>query len=316
MTGDQEDRCTYPVFLTDAEGQLLFMYRSGSSGNGRRFFNRYDPKTTTWRRFLQTPLFDGDGLRNAYPRGPARGPDGRFHLVWVWRDTPDCATNHHLCYARSPDLKHWESASGKRIPLPFRLEQTDVWVDPIPPGGGIINGCESLAFDAQNRPTIAYHKADKQGHMQIFVASYQQQQWQRKSLTAWDREILFGGGGSMPFIGIRISDLRRLDANYLYLTYLHRDFGSGRFFLDARTLEPVDQPISVPRAMPAELSKPSIEFEGIAVRVVFDRAAPEGAPVRYLLRWETLGPHRDRPRDPPLPPASKLQLVKLEQASR
>ena len=56
-------------------------------------------------------LFDGQGRRNAYPLGPVTGPDGRFHVVWVWRDTPDCATNNNLSYARSRDLIHWETAA-------------------------------------------------------------------------------------------------------------------------------------------------------------------------------------------------------------
>jgi len=34
--------------------------------------------------------------------------------------------------------------------------------------------------------------------------------------------------------------------------------------------------------------------------------------VKYILRWETLGAHHNRPRKPPLPPASTLQLLKLE----
>jgi len=106
MTGKNEQRCTYPRFLNDAGGRLVFQYRDGGSGNGRRFFNVYDPQSRTWSRLLDTPLFEGEGLRNAYPLGPVIGPDNRFHVVWVWRDTPDCATNHDPSYARSRDLRH------------------------------------------------------------------------------------------------------------------------------------------------------------------------------------------------------------------
>jgi len=142
MTGQQEERCTYPRFLTTPDDMLLFMYRFGGSGNGRRFYNRYDAQTKAWTRFLDTPLFEGQGKRNAYPRGPSRGPKGLFHLVWVWRDTPDCATNHHLSYARSRDLKRWETASGAPVELPLTLGQAALVVDPVPADGGIINGFE------------------------------------------------------------------------------------------------------------------------------------------------------------------------------
>ena len=179
MTGQEERRCTYPRFLRDSNGTLLFTYRSGGSGNGRRFYNRYDVKTRTWSRFLNTPLFEGEGQRNAYPLGPSRGPDGLFHMIWVWRDTPDCATNHHLSYARSRDLKQWETAGGIPVPLPLTLGQPALCVDPIPSGGGIINGCARLVFDSGNRPVISYHKRDQNGHMQIYVARYEGGRWKR-----------------------------------------------------------------------------------------------------------------------------------------
>ena len=61
MTGQDEQRCTYPKFVEGADGQLLFTYRSGGSGNGRRYYNAYHVETREWTRFLDTPLFDGEG---------------------------------------------------------------------------------------------------------------------------------------------------------------------------------------------------------------------------------------------------------------
>jgi hypothetical protein len=40
-----------------------------------------------------------------------------------------------------------------------------------------------------------------------------------------------------------------------------------------------------------------------------------GGDANYLLRWETLGPNRDRPREPPLPEPSMLRVYKLAEAS-
>lgn len=58
--------------------------------------------------------------------------------------------------------------------------------------------------------------------------------------------------------------------------------------------------------------RPTIDFEGISVRLSRDLGESSSEPgVRYVLRWETLGAHHDRPRDPPLPPASALRLVRL-----
>ena len=312
MTGQEEQRCTYPRFLNGADGNLLFTYRSGGSGNGRRFYNVYDADAKGWVRFLDTPLFEGEGKRNAYPHGPVKGPDGLFHVVWVWRDTPDCATNHHLSYARSRDLKHWDTAAGETVDLPLMLEQSALCVDPISPGGGIINGCERLAFDSACRPVISYHKLDEDGHIQIYVTRFRDGQWHRHPITMWNKNIAFGGRGAMPFIGIRISGLTRLESDMFGITYRHRDYGSGRIILDEETLHPVERNVAVPSEHPKELTRATTPFEGISVKLAHDVGNPDESDTKYVLRWETLGAHQDRPRKPPLPPASMLKLVRLQ----
>jgi hypothetical protein len=312
MTGRDEQRCTYPRFLNDADGNLLFTYRSGSSGNGRRFYNIYDIGTKTWSRFLDDPLFDGQGERNAYPLGPVRGPDELYHIVWVWRDTPDCATNHHLSYARSRDLKRWEGAGGTPATLPLTLQQEQLWVDPIPPGGGIINGCEKLAFDSQGRPMVSYHKSDENGQMQIYISRFEDGGWKQRAITDWDQPIAFSGRGAMPFIGISVSGLKPLRPGLYTLTYRHRVFGSGRLVVDETDLQPVAGEFAMPPEFPAELSRPTISFPGIRVKLAGDTGEAEDADRCYVLRWETLSANHDRPRQPPLPPASVLTLVTLE----
>ncbi len=312
MTGKEEQRCTYPRFLQTKDKTLLYMYRSGGSGNGRRFYNTYNPQSKTWTRFFDSPLFEGESKRNAYPLGPQLGPKGFYHLLWVWRDTPDCATNHHLSYARSQDLKHWETADGQPLRLPFTLDQTKTYVDAVPSGGGLINGGERLVFDTQGHPIIAYHKRDSNEFMQIYVAQCQQGHWNPTAITTWDKEIPFSGRGAMPFIGIRLGDVRILDSGLLVIDYRHRDYGSGRIVLDEKTLNPVKQQVEFPQDIPKALFKPTIGFDGIRVKLAQDQGDAGNSKRKYILRWETLAPHHDLPRDPPLPPASLLKLVTLE----
>ena len=116
----------------------------------------------------------------------------------------------------------------------------------------------------------------------------------------------------MPFIGIRISGLRRIEPGLFLITYRHRDFGSGRIVLDEETLAPVDREVSVPAELPAEVTRPTIDFDGIRVKTARDLGSPEEPGVEYLLRWEALSANHDRPRQPPLPPASRLELIRLE----
>ena len=107
MTGKNEDRVTYPEFYSLPNGDLLFTYRDGVSGGGNLVLNRYDLKQKQWTR-LQDKLIDGEGERNAYSQ-MAVDAKGTIHLSCVWRETPDVATNHDMCYARSTNGgKTWQ----------------------------------------------------------------------------------------------------------------------------------------------------------------------------------------------------------------
>ncbi len=311
MTGAEETRVTYPHFLADREGELIFHYRSGRSGNGKRIFNRYDRATRTWSRLLEKPLLDGENARNAYPLGPIQGADGWFHVVWVWRDTPDCATNHHLSHARSRDMVHWESLFGDKVDLPMTLDKKSLWVDAVPSGGGIINGCEKLAFDSENRPLISYHKSDTAGNMQVWVARPEAGKWTSHALTDWKTPIKFGGGGSMGFIGIHISGLTPVEPGVLTLSYRHRDLGGGRLFIDEKSLRPLDRKTSLRREYPAELDRVNSGFKGMSVRRALDLGDSGDENTRYILQWETLGANNDRPRQPPLPEPGMLRVIRL-----
>jgi hypothetical protein len=315
MTGELEDRVTYPRFFEDHEGKLIFTYRHGGSGNGINLYNRYDTATQTWSRLLDTPLFDGEGKRNAYPAGPDRGPDGWFHVHWVWRDTPDCATNSHLSYARSRDLIHWESAFGGKIELPIRYDQAALVVDPIPSGGGIINGGHRMEFDSAGKPVFAYHKSDRAGNMQIYAARPQGGEWQHRALTNWQHPVRFSGHGSMPFIGIGIAGFEQPRPDVFTVSYNHQDYGRGALSFNARTLELLDKPVRLLPGLPRELQKIASDMPGMEIRRAGDLGTCGTPGVRYLLQWETLGPNRDRPRQPPLPAPSTLRLHKISSRS-
>jgi len=309
MVGSNEQKCTYPHFLRGANGELMFTYRDGSSGNGDQIYNAYDLETKTWRRFLDQPLTAGNGLRNAYAHGPKRGPDGFFHLCWVWRDTPDCSTNHDLSYARSRDLIHWETSDGSPLNLPITLETGEI-VDPVPVGGGIINGNTILGFDSQKRLVISYHKFDQQGNTQIYNARREKDGWKIYQASQWDYRWEFKGGGAIPF-EIRMSGVRVESDGNLSQSYSHPKHGSGQWLLDEATLKPIGE---LPRrwSYPPSLSSVESQFPGMQVRWGGDSGKSGEKGVRYVLRWETLPAHRDRPREgqPPQPVMMKLYKLK------
>lgn len=309
MVGQREKRCTYPRFVTGADGELIFTYRDGGSGRGARLYNVYDVESKTWRRLHDQPLLDGKGLMNAYPVGPIKGPDGSFHLCWVWRDTPDCSTNHDLCYARSRDLVRWETAAGQPVELPITIETRSVIVDPVPVEGGMINGNTRVGFDSQRRPVVSYHKFDQAGNTQIFNARFEDNRWQTYQTSDWAYRWCFEGGGSIHF-EVRVSAVKILGEGLLSQPYSHDKYGSAIWRLDEATLKPLGRQERVSK-WPAELARAQSDWPGMQVRWQSD-AGTSGEPgVRYVLRWETLGPNRDRPRDR-APEPGMLTLYKLK----
>ena len=59
VSARDEKRCTYPSFLKTPNGQVVFSYRLGGSGNGITITSTYDEKTKTFKRLSDQPLFDG-----------------------------------------------------------------------------------------------------------------------------------------------------------------------------------------------------------------------------------------------------------------
>lgn len=308
MVGRLESRCTYPRFMDGPDGELIFTYRDGASGRGNQIYNVYDSQDQTWRRLLDQPLLDGRGAMNAYLVGPTRGPDGFFHTCWVWRDTPDCSTNHDVSYARSRDLVHWETAAGVPVDLPMTIDTKGVVVDPVPPGGGAINGNTRVGFDRQKRPIVSYHKFDAQGKTQVYNARYEGNDWQIHQASDWDYRWDFQGGGTIAF-EIHVSPVKAYAAGSLSQKYSHEKYGTGVWQLDEATLRPIGENPEGPN-WPAALARPESDFPGLQVRWQNDPGASGERGVRYVLRWETLGPNRDRARDVE-PPASMLRLYKL-----
>ncbi|WP_436925275.1 BNR repeat-containing protein [Halosimplex amylolyticum] len=325
LVGRDEDAVTYPTFLDGPGGDLVFMYRDGGSGDGRRLLNAYDPETETWRRLLDEPLLDGRGEMNAYPTGPVRGPDGDYHLAWVWRDTPDAATNHDLSYARSSNLVDWVRADGRALELPITADDGAV-VDPVPAGEGLLNSNVAVGFDAAGRPVISYHRHDADGDTQVYDArldgggpdgdsssatdAASAGDWTVSQVSDWDYCWEFGGHGTLDD-EILVDPVRVAD-DRLVQTFWHAEYGPGRWVLDPEMLavEGADVPW---HGLSEELRRPTAggEYE---VQWVADSATgtEQGEDTRtYALRWETLPANRDRAREG-RPEPTTLRLYAFE----
>jgi hypothetical protein len=303
MVGTLEDRVTYPHFFRGPANELIFTYRQGQSGNGDQVLNVWQGLAKGWRRLLDKPLTNGEGRRNAYFQGPVSGPDGWWHLCWVWRESGDCATNHDLTYARSKDLVHWETSGGQPLALPITLRSGEI-VDPVPVRGGIINGNTRLGFDSAKRVVIAYHKYDAAGHTQIYNARREAGGWRLYQTSKFDRRWDFSGGGSIVF-QVSVGGVEPADGGKLRQRWSFQGVGGGTWLLDEATLQPVGSEARRPSVLDP-FGKPEGDFPELGVRWLQRAGTQPG--VRYALRWETLAANRDRPRPAPWPGPSELRL--------
>jgi len=192
MTGENEARVTYPEFHKLPGGGLLFLYRDGGSGNGNLVVNRYEKGQ--WRR-VHSNLIDGEGLRNAYWQAFVDG-QGTIHLSWVWRESPDVASNHDVCYARSRDGgRSWERSDGRPYALPITAASAE-YAARVPQAHELINQT-SMSADARGRPYIATYWRDEGGAVpQYRIVYLGDQGWATATLDFRKTPFMLGGGGT------------------------------------------------------------------------------------------------------------------------
>jgi hypothetical protein len=168
MTG-AENNVTYPQFLLLPGGDLLFLFRQGTSGAGDTFINRYSRATGTWTNQQYNaglkPFIKGTGWSpdyNCYPNLPCLDTNGNLTFVWVWRDTAAYQSNHDFNYARSTNGgKTWLRFDGTPYALPISAtgENGDpntaaetIW--PVPQNYSLINQA-GMCLDQSGNPAVA-----------------------------------------------------------------------------------------------------------------------------------------------------------------
>jgi hypothetical protein len=194
MLGRDEQTVSYPEFYRLPDGDLLFLYRDGGSGRGNLVLNRYRLARAQWER-LQDKLIDGEGQRNAYWQAHA-DRQGVLHVSWVWRESPDVASNHDLAYARSRDGgRSWERSDGTPYQLPVTAASAEYALR-IPQRSELINQT-SMAADTSGRPYIATYWRDAGSAVpQYRVVFHTGQRWEARTLPLHKTAFSLSGGGT------------------------------------------------------------------------------------------------------------------------
>jgi hypothetical protein len=194
MTGVKENKVSYPEFYRLPSGNLLFLYRDGGSGNGNLMLNSYSLNTHKWTS-VQDGLIDGEGQRNAYWQ-MAIDAKGTIHLSWVWRETPDVASNHDMCYAQSVDGgKTWQKSTGEKYQLPINASNAE-YACKIPQHSELINQTSMFA-DASGKPFIAtYWREENQTVPQYHLVYHTDNGWKVSNLSFRKTPFSLSGAGT------------------------------------------------------------------------------------------------------------------------
>ncbi|MEI9944644.1 MAG: BNR repeat-containing protein [Chitinophagaceae bacterium] len=192
MTGLHEQSVSYPEFYKLSNDALLFLYRDGGSGRGNLVINQYDSKTKRWAQ-LHDNLIDGEGKRNAYWQAFIDSK-GDIHISWVWRENPDVASNHDMCYAKSSDGgKTWITSKGEKYQLPITAATAEYACN-IPQKSELINQTSMFA-DAAGNPFIAtYWRETTSSIPQYHVIYKKDNAWRTADLGF--RKITFSLSGT------------------------------------------------------------------------------------------------------------------------
>ena len=172
----EEQRITYPEFHRKQDGNLIFVYRNGRSGNGDMIMNEYSVKEKKWER-KTSKLIDGENSRNAYWQMYMDKND-HIYLSWTWRETTDVNSNHDICYAQTIDGINWTDSNGKPYELPITMRAAEV-IQEIPQNSDLMNQT-SMTVDNNNIPYVTSYWRD-------FDKSVPQYRILSKSGSSWSQ---------------------------------------------------------------------------------------------------------------------------------
>ena len=191
---NDEQSVTYPEFYRKSNGNLIFVYRDGGSGNGDCVMNEYDLYTKQWSR-IQNNLLDGQMQRNAYWQICMNNND-IIYMSWVWRESSDVATNHDMCYAYSIDNGlSWRNSLGNIYSLPINIENSEIaWA--IPQNSNLINQT-SMTTDFEGNPYIAtYWSAIDSDVPQYHIIYNKDNIWRQTQISNRTLPFSLSGGGT------------------------------------------------------------------------------------------------------------------------
>lgn len=293
MTGSDEMHATYPKFLRDGEGRLLFMYRSGGSGDGAWLLNRWDDGH--WTRIGELfAAHDGEKTVSAYPSNFAVGTDGTVHVAIVWRSTPDVKTNFAVTYASTRDFSNWSSLDGTSAAGPLSPERGSL-IERTGEGAGLMNGAR-LVLTPDNRPVVLYPRYGSDGNDAIVAATPEGGKWVVREIATSGKRTKVEGFGALSHLPAVF--VTGQDGGTAHLRIVFPRHGREHRALDLQTMTAsADATQDAPGSSAPEMPTGTRGMADVAPRrqAVTDNGLGERPAGEF--EWFAQGANGDRPRD-------------------
>lgn len=256
MIGQNEDKVSYPEFYSLSNGNLLFAYRDGGSGNGNLVMNRYVLASKRWER-LQSNFIDGEGERNAYWQ-ICVGANDQILVSWVWRESPDVASNHDMCFAKSTDGGvSWQNSSGSKYQLPITQKTAEV-IYPIAQNSNLINQTSMTTDELGNAYIATYFRNDVDSVTQFHLIYQKEGRWHKSTITSRTENFDLNG------IGTRVIPVSRpqvlVGNQQIMVVFRDSDWGNHAVIAMA-TLSSMEWQTELLSPMPLGKWEPSFDTE-------------------------------------------------------
>jgi hypothetical protein len=144
---------------------------------------------------LHSNLIDGERKRNAYWQACVDAK-GTIHISWVWRESPDVASNHDMAYACSKDGGiTWQKTNREKYQLPINAASAEYALH-IPQNSELINQT-SMTTDEKGNPFIAtYWRAAGTTVPQYQLVYFNGNVWKTNTLELFKIPFSLNGMGS------------------------------------------------------------------------------------------------------------------------
>jgi len=199
---------TYPTFFPAPNGNLMFYYRLGGSGNGDGMVREYNGATHQWTTGLgkfitRTGTYSGAITSNSTSRNPYLNgisyAGNRMHASWGWRESTNGNSNHDIAYAYSDDHgRTWRNSAGAQIGATgssfISINSPGLVVAAIPQGIGLSNQYTNYAYPDGSCHVIVAHK--KSG-----TSNQRYHHYWRNAAGTWSGEALPFSGSRPKLVG-------------------------------------------------------------------------------------------------------------------